>query len=100
MPSEICDMVRCNLTSTTYDFDAVTCNCCPSQPSSQPSSKPTEACAAITNQKDALLALKEGFTNGDTALASWVTTTDPSTGPWTRITCDSDGKVTDINLCK
>ena len=70
-------------------------------PSSQPSSQPTEACAAITTQKDALLALKEGFTNGDTALASWVTTTDPCTGPWTGITCDSsDGKVTSINLCK
>ena len=69
-------------------------------PSSQPSSQTTEACAAITTQKDALLALKEGFTNGDTALASWVTTTDPCTDEWTGITCDSDGKVTSIDLCK
>jgi hypothetical protein len=59
-----------------------------------------DPCAAITTQKDALLALKEGFTNGDTELADWVSTTDPCDGPWEGITCDSDGKVTSINLCK
>ena len=65
------------------------------QPSSSP--QPTEACAAITNQKDALLALKEGFAND----IGWDINTDPCTGLWTGITCDSDGKVTrSINLCK
>ena len=68
-------------------------------PSSQPSSQPTEACAAITTQKDALLALKEGFAND---ILGWDINTDPCDGdaPWTGITCDSDGKVTSINLCK
>ena len=81
------------------------------QPSSQsssqptatvsPSSQPTEACAAITTQKDALLALKEGLINNDASkLTDWVTTTDPCTNAWTGITCDSDGKVTSIYLRK
>ena len=68
---------------------------------SQPSvsSQPTAPCAAISDQKDALLALKAGFTNGGTELSDWVTTTDPCTGPWTGITCDGSD-VTQINLCK
>ena len=70
------------------------------QPTEKLTSQPTAPCAAISDQKDALLDLKAGFTNGGTELSDWVTTTDPCTGPWTGITCDSDGKVTSIDLCK
>jgi len=78
-------------------------------PTSNPTSQPTTAnptsqptadpCTVIATQKDALLALKAGFTNGDTALADWVSTTDPCDDTWTGITC-SDGEVTEISLSK
>jgi len=74
-----------------------------SQPSSsQPSSsQPTEVCATINNQKDALLALKEGLINNDASkLTDWVTTTDPCTGAWTGITCDGRSDVTGIDVCE
>jgi len=68
--------------------------------SSQPSSQPTiDQCTVIDTQKDALLALKEGFINGDTELADWVSTTDPCDDTWTGITC-SDSDVTEIDLGK
>ena len=76
------------------------------QPSSQssshqPSSQPTEVCATINNQKDALLALKEGLINNDASkLTDWVTTTDPCTGAWTGITCDGRSDVTGIDVCE
>jgi Leucine-rich repeat (LRR) protein len=65
------------------------------QPSSQPTNGPP--CAVITNQKDALLALAAGFTNGDTVLADWDSSTDPCTDTWTGITCDGSD-VTEISL--
>ena len=78
-------------------------------PTSNPTSQPTTAnptsqptadpCTVIATQKDALLALKAGFANGDTELADWVSTTDPCDGPWEGITC-SDGEVTEISLSK
>ena len=72
-----------------------------SQPSSpQPSSQPTiDPCTVIVTQKDALLALKEGFINGDTELADWVSTTDPCDDTWTGITC-SGSDVTEIDVGK
>ena len=71
---------------------------------SQPSvsSQPTAPCAAISDQKDALLALKAGFTNGGTELSDWDGDTEPCSGDtsnWTRITCSSGG-VTGIILSK
>ena len=72
-----------------------------SQPSSQPSlsSQPTEQCAPISTQKDALLALKAGFTNGGTTLSNWSSDTEPCYGDWMGITCNS-GRVTKIKLGK
>ena len=61
--------------------------------------KSVHACASIITQKDALLALKAGFTNGDTALADWVSTTDPCDDTWTGITC-SGSDVTEIEVGK
>jgi len=86
MPAEVCALRYPDgvLASLFYDTTEVT-DC---------------ICAAITNQKDALLALKEGLINNDASkLTDWVTTTDPCTGEWTKITCDG-GKVTGIDLCK
>ena len=65
-------------------------------PKAAKSKKTNAPCAAITNQKDALLALKEGFAND----IGWDINTDPCTDAWTGITCDSDSKVTKIDLGK
>jgi hypothetical protein len=68
--------------------------------SSQPSSQPTiDQCTVIDTQKDALLALKEGFINGDTELADWVSTTDPCDDTWFGITC-SGSDVMEIDVGK
>jgi hypothetical protein len=71
------------------------------QPSSQPSSpQPSSPCTVIVTQKDALLALKEGFINGDTELADWDSNTDPcAPTSWTGITC-SGSDVTEIDVGK
>ena len=76
------------------------------QPSYQLSSQPTDECAAagISDQMDVLLALKDGFDNGDTRLSDWINTTEPccfgDNSNWgTRISCSS-GEVTQINLRK
>ena len=70
------------------------------QPSPQPSSPPTDPCDAIKTQKDALLALKAGFTNADdTDLSTWDAGTEPCDGSWTDVTCDT-GSVTKIDLGK
>jgi hypothetical protein len=62
-------------------------------PSFQPTSPPTDdPCASISDQKDALLALKAGFTNGDDKLTDWIDSTDPCEGDtsnWSYITCNS-----------
>ena len=52
------------------------------QESSQPSlsSQPTDPCASISTEVDALLALKAGFTNGDDILSAWSSDTEPCTG--------------------
>jgi hypothetical protein len=74
-----------------------------SQDSSQPTSPPTGPCASISDQKDALLALKAGFTNGDTLLSDWSDSTKPCSGDtsnWVGITCNSSGEVTEIKLGK
>jgi hypothetical protein len=72
-----------------------------SQPTTaNPTSQPTaDPCTVIATQKDALLALKAGFANGDTVLTDWVSATDPCDGPWDGIIC-SDGEVTEISLSK
>jgi len=71
------------------------------QPSSRPSFQPTDGpCAAIASQKDALLALKAGFADGDTRLSNWDSATDPCDGPWTGITCDGGEQVAVIFLRK
>jgi len=64
---------------------------------SEKSPKSVHACASIITQKDSLLALKAGFTNGGAVLTDWVSTTDPCDVPWNGITCDGD-KVTQITL--
>jgi hypothetical protein len=57
-------------------------------------------CTVIVTQKDALLALKEGFINGDTELADWDSNTDPcAPTSWTGITC-SGSDVTEIDVGK
>ena len=76
-----------------------------SQPSvsSQPSSPPTEQCAPISTTKDALLALKAGFTNGTLVLTDWDIDTDPCTNDipnWGGVTCSIAGEVTEIALSK
>jgi len=119
MPTQICALVAGGL-DLSYDTAEVTGCTLPSmEPSQDPSNNPSDSpsslpsmepsqgpssspagcslCAAITNQKDALLALKEGFTND---IGWWDSNTDPCTGAWTGIWCDSDGKVTGIDLCK
>ena len=63
----------------------------------------TDQCASIITQKDALLALKAGFANGYVELSNWVSTTEPcteDTSNWSKISCNSDGKVTEIDLRK
>ena len=79
-----------------------------SSPSFQSSSQSTgqltiNECAAdgIIDQKDALLALKGGFNNGNTVLNDWSSDTDPCDGDgWTGITCNDGGEVSDINFSK
>ena len=121
MPTQICALVAGGL-NLSYDtgLTALVTGCTlpsmePSQdpsndpsdsPSSLPSMEPSQGpssspagcslCAAITNQKDALLALKKGLTND----IGWDSNTDPCTNAWTGITCDSDDKVTGIDLRK
>ena len=85
MPAEICNL-RPTLSTLVYDIGEV--EGCPTAP-----------CAAISDQKDALLAIKAGFTNGDTVLSNWDGETEPCTAGWTGITCSS-GDVTEIDLCK
>ena len=123
MPTQICALVAGGL-DLSYDTDKVTGCTLPSmEPSQDPSNDPSDSpsslpsmepsqgpssspagcslCTAITNQKDALLALKEGLINNDASkLTDWDTTTDPCTNAWTGIWCDSDGKVTGIDLRK
>lgn len=75
----------------------------PSLPLMPTTTPPTvDPCASIITQKDALLALKDGFENGDTVLIDWGSDTDPcdeNTSNWSYITCVSD-KVTVISLCR
>ena len=76
-----------------------------SQPTSPPTSPPTDdPCASISDQKDALLALKDGFGNGDTVLSDWSVSTEPcsdDTSNWgATITCNSSGEVLEIDLGK
>ena len=72
----------------------------------QPSLQPTNQCAAagIIAQKDALLALKGGFYNGDAVLNNWNGDIEPCSGDssnWGEtIICNSNGKVERILLCK
>ena len=71
-----------------------------SQPTSQDSSPPTvDPCVveSINTPVDALLALKNGFDNGDENLSDWIDSTDPCTG-WTGVFC-TEGKVTEL-ICK
>ena len=75
-----------------------------SPPTSQESSQPSDdPCASISTEKDALLALKAGFTNGEDQLSDWIDSTDPCTGDTSNwgdhITC-SGGEVTEIDLGK
>jgi hypothetical protein len=56
--------------------------------------------AAILSQKAALLALKEGFDDGDEKLANWVDSNEPCSGDfsnWSYITCKV-GKVIIIDF--
>ena len=73
------------------------------QPSPQESSQPTDPCASIITQKDALLALKAGFTNGNDKLSEWSSDTEPCNGDTSNwgatITCIS-GEVTIISFSK
>ena len=74
-----------------------------SQTTSQPSlsSPPTvDPCADISSQKEALLALKAGFNNGDAIYSDWDSTTDPCDNLWTGITCNGSGEVITIDLRK
>ena len=73
-----------------------------SSPSSPPTSQDPCVVEGISTAKDALLALKAGFTNGDDKLSDWIDSTDPCTGDtsnWGGITC-SGSEVTMIGLCK
>ena len=73
-----------------------------SSPSSPPTSQDPCVVEGISTAKDALLALKAGFTNGDDKLSDWIDSTDPCTGDtsnWENITC-SGGEVTEIGLSK
>ena len=81
-----------------------------SSPSSQSTDQLTSQltvnkCATdgIIDQKDVLLALKAGFTKGDSVLTDWDSATEPCEGDtsnWSDITCNSAGEVTTINLGK
>ena len=77
------------------------------QQSSPPSSSPTvDPCVAegISTQKDALLALKDGFKNGGTVLTKWDIDTEPCDGDSSNwggiITCNISGEVVAIDLSK
>lgn len=79
----------------------------PPQTTSQPSLNATDdPCVvnSINTQKDALLDLKAGFKNGGTQLIDWNSDTEPcsdNASNWgDTITCNSDGQVTEIVLCK